>query len=224
MSGAAARLPIVVLISGHGSNLRAIAEQARAGTLPVEIRAVISDRADAPGLAWAEAAGLPTAVVPTRGFPQRADFDAALALEIERHAPGLVVLAGFMRVLGAEFVDRYAGRLLNIHPSLLPQHRGLHTHRRALEAGDRVHGASVHFVTRELDGGPVVLQARVPVRDDDDEARLAARVLAQEHRIYPECIGWFAAGRLACRDGRVLLDGRELEAPLVREAHDELAA
>jgi len=224
MSGAAGRLPIVVLISGHGSNLRAIAEQARAGTLPVEIRAVISDRADAPGLAWAAAAGLGTAVVSARAFPQRADFDAALAVEIERHAPGLVVLAGFMRVLGAEFVDRYAGRLLNIHPSLLPKHRGLHTHRRALEAGDRVHGASVHFVTRELDGGPVVIQARVPVRDDDDEARLAARVLAQEHRIYPECIGWFAAGRLACRDGRVLLDGRELDAPLVREAHDELAA
>jgi phosphoribosylglycinamide formyltransferase-1 len=224
MSCAAHRLPIVVLISGNGSNLRAIAEQARSGALPVEIRAVISDRTDAPGLAWAESAGLYTAVVPARAFQDRADFDAALAVEVERHAPALVVLAGFMRVLGADFVDRYAGRLLNIHPSLLPKHRGLHTHRRAIEAGDRVHGASVHFVTRELDGGPVVLQARVPVRDDDDEARLAARVLAQEHRIYPECIGWFAAGRLACRDGRVLLDGRELEAPMVREAQDELAA
>jgi phosphoribosylglycinamide formyltransferase 1 len=224
MSGAADRLPIVVLISGNGSNLRAIARQAEAGTLPVEIRAVVSDRADAPGLAWAAAAGLHTAVVPARAFQDRAEFDAALAAEVGRHAPGLVVLAGFMRVLGAGFVDRYAGRLLNIHPSLLPKHRGLHTHRRAIEAGDRVHGASVHFVTRELDGGPVVLQARVPVRDDDDEARLAARVLAQEHRIYPECIGWFAAGRLACRDGRVLLDGRELEAPLVQEGRDELAA
>jgi len=224
MNGAAGRLPIVVLISGHGSNLRAIAEQARAGALPVEIRAVISDRTGAPGLAWAAGAGLETAVVAAREFADRAAFDAALGAEVEHHAPGLVVLAGFMRVLGAGFVDRFAGRLLNIHPSLLPKHRGLHTHRRALEAGDRVHGASVHFVTPELDGGPVVLQARVPVRDDDDESRLAARVLAQEHIIYPECIGWFAAGRLACRDGRVLLDGRVLDAPLVREAHDEIAA
>jgi phosphoribosylglycinamide formyltransferase-1 len=224
MSGAADRLPIVVLISGNGSNLRAIARQAEAGTLPVEIRAVVSDRTDAPGLRWAADSGLHTAVVPARAFHERADFDTALGDEVERHAPGLVVLAGFMRVLGPGFVDRYAGRLLNIHPSLLPKHRGLHTHRRAIEAGDRVHGASVHFVTRELDGGPVVLQARVPVRDDDDETRLAARVLAEEHRIFPECIGWFATGRLAFRDGRVLLDGRVLEAPLVRESHDELAA
>ena len=224
MNAAAGRLPIVVLISGNGSNLRAIAEQARAGALPVEIRAVISDRAGAPGLAWAAAAGLETVVVPAREFADREAFDVALAAEVERHAPGLVVLAGFMRVLGAGFVARYAGRLLNIHPSLLPKHRGLHTHRRALEAGDRVHGASVHFVTRELDGGPVVLQVRVPVRDDDDEARLAARVLAEEHRIYPECIGWFATGRLACRDGRVLLDGQPLDGPVVRETQDELAA
>jgi phosphoribosylglycinamide formyltransferase-1 len=224
MSGAAERLPVVVLISGHGSNLRAIARQAELGTLPVEIRAVISDRTGAPGLDWAATAGLETAVVPAREFADRSGFDAALAAEVERHAPGLVVLAGFMRVLGSGFVDRFAGRLLNIHPSLLPNHRGLHTHRRALAAGDRVHGASVHFVTRELDGGPVVLQARVPVRDDDDETTLAARVLAQEHRIYPECIGWFAAGRLAWRDGRVLLDGRVLDAPLVLETHDELAA
>jgi len=224
MSEAAGRLPIVVLISGAGSNLRAIAEQARAGALPVEIRAVVCDRADAPGLGWAAAAGLETTVVPARGFPVRADFDAALATEIDRHAPGLVVLAGFMRVLGAEFVHRYQGRMLNIHPSLLPRHRGLHTHRRALEAGDRVHGASVHFVTPELDGGPVILQACVPVLDGDDEATLAARVLAQEHRIYPECIGWYAAGRLQLRDGAVVLDGRALDAPVVRDGRDDLAA
>jgi phosphoribosylglycinamide formyltransferase-1 len=135
-----------------------------------------------------------------------------------------VVLAGFMRVLGTEFVNRYAGRMLNIHPSLLPRHRGLHTHRRVLEAGDAAHGASVHFVTPELDGGPVVLQARVPVKAGDDEASLAARVLAWEHRIYPECIGWFATNRLQWREGAVLLDGRALEAPVVREARDELAA
>jgi phosphoribosylglycinamide formyltransferase-1 len=224
MSDATGRLPVVVLISGTGSNLRAIAAQAGVGTLPVDIRAVVSDRAEAPGLAWAAAAGLETAVVPARGFPDRAAFDAALAAEIDRHAPTLVVLAGFMRVLGADVVQRYEGRMLNIHPSLLPRHRGLHTHRRALEAGDRVHGASVHFVTPELDGGPVVLQARVPVLDGDDEATLAARVLAEEHRIYPECIGWYAAGRLQLRRGVVFLDGRALEAPVVRDGRGDLAA
>jgi phosphoribosylglycinamide formyltransferase-1 len=224
MSDAAGRLPVVVLISGTGSNLRAIAAQASAGTLPVDIRAVVSDRAEAPGLAWAAAAGLETAVVPAREFPDRAAFDAALAARIDRHAPGLVVLAGFMRVLGPDVVQHYEGRMLNIHPSLLPRHRGLHTHRRALEAGDRVHGASVHFVTPELDGGPVVLQARVPVLEGDDEATLAARVLAEEHRIYPECIGWYAAGRLQLRRGVVFLDGRALEAPVVRDGRGDLAA
>ena len=224
MSGAAGRLPIVVLISGTGSNLRAIAEQARSGELPVEIRAVISDRPDAVGLAWAATAGIATLALLPRDFPDRAAFDRALADAVERYEPGLVVLAGFMRILGAEFVDRFAGRLVNIHPSLLPKYRGLHTHRRALEAGEREHGASVHFVTRELDGGPVVIQARVPIRNDDDEASLAARVLAEEHRIYPECIGWFAAGRLQLRDGAVLLDGRVLASPLVRQAADVDAA
>jgi len=218
MSDAAARLPIVVLISGTGSNLRAIADQARAGSLPVEIRAVVSDRAEAAGLAWAADAGIATVVLSPRAFPDRAAYDRELAAQVERFRPGLVVLAGFMRILGDEFVDRFAGRLVNIHPSLLPKYRGLHTHRRALEAGDREHGASVHFVTRELDGGPVVLQVRVPVRDGDDEAALATRVLAEEHRIYPECIGWFATGRLQMRDGVVLLDGRRLESPVVREA------
>jgi phosphoribosylglycinamide formyltransferase 1 len=218
------RLPIVVLVSGSGSNLRAIAERARAGTLPVEIRAVVSDRPDAPGLAWAARSGLPVAALAPAAFPDRPSYDRALAGLLERHAPALVVLAGFMRILGAEFVDRFAGRMLNIHPSLLPKYRGLDTHRRVLEAGDAVHGASVHFVTAELDGGPVVLQARVPVRAGDDVATLAARVLAEEHRIYPECIGWYATGRLHCRDGRAVLDGRALDRPLVREASDEAAA
>jgi phosphoribosylglycinamide formyltransferase-1 len=218
MSDAAARLPIVVLISGTGSNLRAIADQARAGSLPVEIRAVVSDRAEAAGLAWAADAGIATVALSPRTFADRAAYDRELATQVERFRPGLVVLAGFMRILGDEFVDRFAGRLLNIHPSLLPKYRGLHTHRRALEAGDREHGASVHFVTRELDGGPVVLQVRVPVRDGDDEATLATRVLAEEHRIYPECIGWYATGRLQMRDGVVLLDGCRLESPVVREA------
>jgi phosphoribosylglycinamide formyltransferase-1 len=218
MSDAAARLPIVVLVSGAGSNLRVIAERAADGTLPVEIRAVISDKPDAPGLAWAAGRGITAVALPPGDFPDRATFDRALADRVAGFAPGLVVLAGFMRILGDEFVDRFAGRLVNIHPSLLPKYRGLHTHRRALEAGDREHGASVHFVTRELDGGPVVLQARVPVRDDDDERTLAARVLAEEHRIYPECIGWFAAGRLRMHEGAAMLDGRRLDAPVVRAA------
>lgn len=218
MSDAAARLPIVVLVSGTGSNLRAIAERANSGVLPVSIRAVISDRAEAAGLAWAASAGIATVALRPGDFPDRATYDRALADRVASFDPGLVVLAGFMRILGDEFVDRFAGRLVNIHPSLLPKHRGLHTHRRALAAGDREHGASVHFVTRELDGGPVVLQSRVPVRDDDDEATLAARVLAEEHVIYPECIGWYASGRLALRDGTVFLDGQPLHAPVVRAA------
>jgi phosphoribosylglycinamide formyltransferase-1 len=185
---------------------------------------VISDRADAPGLAWANAAGLPGRALSPRDFADRAAFDRALADLIDVYDPRLVVLAGFMRILGREFVERYAGRMLNIHPSLLPKYRGLRTHQRALAAGDAVHGASVHFVTAELDGGPVVLQARVPVRTDDDEATLAARVLAQEHRIYPECIGWFAAGRLQFRDGSAVLDGRVLESPVILESPDEVAA
>jgi len=216
----AARLPIVVLISGRGSNLRAIAERAAAGRLPVEIRAVVSDRLEASGLAWAAAQGLPTAALKPADYPDRAAFDRALGDLVESFAPRLLVLAGFMRILGPQFVDRFAGRMLNIHPSLLPRHRGLHTHRRVLEAGEREHGASVHFVTRELDGGPVVVQATVPVEPDDDEAALAERVLEQEHRLYPLCVGWFATGRLQFRDGAAWLDGRRLQAPLIMETLD----
>jgi phosphoribosylglycinamide formyltransferase-1 len=212
------RLPIVVLVSGSGSNLRAIAERARAGALPVDIRCVLSDRASAQGVAWAAATGIPTELLAAADHPDRAAFDRALAERIDARAPALVVLAGFMRILGREFVERYAGRMLNVHPSLLPLYRGLHTHRRALEAGDAEHGASVHFVTAELDGGPVVVQARVPVLPGDDEATLAARVLAQEHRIYPECIGWYATGRLRLVGDRPVLDGRVLETPLLLEA------
>lgn len=203
MNGAAGRLPIVVLISGQGSNLRVIAEQARAGALPVEIRAVISDRTDAPGLAWAAAAGLATAVVAAREFPEREAFDAALAAEVERHAPGLVVLAGFMRVLGADFVNRYAGRLLNIHPSLLPAFPGLHTHERALAAGCKLAGATVHFVTAELDHGPILAQAAVPVLPEDTPETLSARVLRQEHRLYPMALRWCVEDALELREGIV---------------------
>ncbi len=224
MSSAGERLPVVVLISGRGSNLRAIVEKAQAGALPVEVRAVVSDRPDAAGLDWARSRGLRTASLAARQFPDRENYDKALAALVASFEPGLVVLAGFMRILGPVFVDRFEGRMLNIHPSLLPRHRGLHTHRKVLEAGERDHGASVHFVTRELDGGPVVLQARVPVRDGDDEASLAARVLEQEHRIYPAAVGWFAAGRLRYEQGAAWLDGRRLDRAVVIEASDDIAA
>jgi phosphoribosylglycinamide formyltransferase-1 len=223
MSAAGERLPVVVLISGRGSNLRALAERARAGDLPIEIRAVVSDREDASGLEWARASGLHGVALSPRSFPDRERYDESLAALVASFEPGLVVLAGFMRILGPAFVERFAGQMLNIHPSLLPRHRGLHTHRRVLDAGERQHGASVHFVTRELDGGPVVLQAKVPVRDDDDEASLAARVLTQEHRIYPQAVAWFAAGRLRFDHGAAWLDGRRLDEPIVEEAVDDVA-
>jgi phosphoribosylglycinamide formyltransferase-1 len=208
-------LRVVVLVSGRGSNLKAIAAQADAGALPVRIEAVVSDRADAGALDWARDRGIPAAVLSPRDFADREAYGRALGDLVEGYAPQLVVLAGFMRILSDEFVLRFSGRMLNIHPSLLPRYPGLHTHRRALEAGDPEHGASVHFVTPELDGGPVVLQARVPVLPGDDEDTLAARVLREEHVIYPRCVGWFAAGRLALRDGAVWLDGRPLDAPVM---------
>ena len=208
-------LRVVVLVSGRGSNLKAIAAQADAGALPVRIEAVVSDRADAGALDWARDRGIPAVVLSPRDFADREAYGRALGDLVEGYAPQLVVLAGFMRILSDEFVLRFAGRMLNIHPSLLPRYPGLHTHRRALEAGDPEHGASVHFVTPELDGGPVVLQARVPVLPGDDEDTLAARVLREEHVIYPRCVGWFAAGRLALRDGAVWLDGRPLDAPVM---------
>ena len=208
-------LRVVVLVSGRGSNLKAIAAAADAGALPIRIAAVFSDRADAGALDWARERGIPAAVLSPRDFADRGAYGRALGDLVDGHAPQLVVLAGFMRILSDDFVLRFAGRMLNIHPSLLPRYPGLHTHRRALEAGDREHGASVHFVTPELDGGPVVLQARVPVLPGDDEDTLAARVLREEHVIYPRCVGWFAAGRLALRDGVVWLDGKPLDSPVV---------
>ncbi len=205
MGQATDRLPIVVLLSGSGSNLQAIIDAAQAD-LPVEIRAVISNRADAYGLERARLAGIPTAVVDHTAHPGRDSYDQALMDVIDGYRPALVVLAGFMRILTDNFVNHYLGRMLNIHPSLLPRYKGLHTHRRCLEAGDTEHGATVHFVTPELDGGPIILQARVPVLPGDDEATLAARVLEQEHRIYPQAIRWFAEGRLRLTPDAVLLD------------------
>ncbi|MCL2591388.1 MAG: phosphoribosylglycinamide formyltransferase [Betaproteobacteria bacterium] len=192
---------IVILVSGRGSNMEAIV---RASIPGARIAAVISNRADAAGLAFAARQGIETVVVAHAGYSERNQFDAALRDAIDAYAPDLVVLAGFMRVLGEDFVRHYAGRLLNIHPSLLPAFPGLHTHRRAIAAGVKLHGASVHFVTTELDGGPIVIQVAVPVLPDDDEDRLASRVLAEEHRIYPQAVRWFVEGRLSItEDGRV---------------------
>jgi phosphoribosylglycinamide formyltransferase-1 len=196
---------LVILISGRGSNMRALIE---AG-LPVS--AVISNRSDAEGLATAGARGIATRVVEHRRYATREAFDAALAAEIDRFAPHLVALAGFMRILTPGFVARYRGRLLNIHPSLLPAFPGRDTHRRALAAGVKVHGCTVHFVTDELDHGPIVAQAVVPVRADDDEAKLAARVLAQEHLIYPRCVRWFLEEKLVFADGAVHLKGNDAQ-------------
>ncbi len=192
---------VVILISGRGSNMRSIVE---AG-LAADIRAVISNRPDAAGLDYARERGIATAVVDHKRYPDRDHFDRALATEIDRHAPDLVVLAGFMRILTPEFVDHYSGRMINIHPSLLPAFTGLHTHRRAIEAGCRVAGVTVHFVTGELDGGPIIAQAAVPVLAGDDENALAARVLKQEHVLYPQVVRWFVDGRLSLRDGRAVL-------------------
>lgn len=200
---------IVVLISGRGSNLRAIIEAVQAGQIRAEIRAVISNNPDAAGLAYARAAGIATYVVDHRAYPTRAAFDQALMDLIDRHAPELVVLAGFMRILTPEFIRHYAGRLMNIHPSLLPAFPGLDTHARALAAGARTHGATVHFVTTDVDAGPIIIQASVPVLAGDDAETLAARVLKEEHRIYPLAIRWFLEGRLTIEGRRVLLDGAE---------------
>lgn len=194
---------IVILISGRGSNMRAIVRAAQRERWPAKIAAVISNRADAEGLRFAAGEGIATAIVPSKEYATREQFDAALQAEIDRHAPDLVVLAGFMRILGGAFVAHYAGRMLNIHPSLLPSFPGLATHRQALAAGVKVHGATVHFVTADLDHGPIVEQAAVPVAPDDTEHTLAARVLAQEHEIYPRAVRWFVEGRLALDGGVV---------------------
>ncbi|NHC05175.1 phosphoribosylglycinamide formyltransferase [Azonexus fungiphilus] len=198
---------IVILISGRGSNMEALIGARDRGDLPVNIAAVISNRPDAKGLETAAAAGIATRCLDHKAYAGRDAFDAALAACIDEFAPDLVVLAGFMRILTPDFVRHYEGRLLNIHPSLLPSFPGLHTHQRALDEGVRIHGCTVHFVTAELDHGPVVIQAAVPVLDGDDEASLAARVLRQEHQVYPQAVRWFAEGRLSLADGRVRVAG-----------------
>jgi len=195
---------IVVLISGRGSNMRALFE----AKLPGRIVAVISSNPSAAGLDYARQQHTETRVVNHRDFGDRSSFDAALASEVAAFAPDLVVLAGFMRILTGRFVDRFAGRILNIHPSLLPAFTGVNTHQRALDEGVRLHGCTVHFVTAELDHGPIIVQAAVPVLPADDAAALAARVLEQEHRVYPLAVRWFLDGRVALRDGRVRVDDK----------------
>ncbi|MBV8031314.1 MAG: phosphoribosylglycinamide formyltransferase [Betaproteobacteria bacterium] len=198
-------MPVVALISGRGSNMQALLD---AG---IPLAAVISNRADAKGLAIAAARDVPTAVVEHRAYATREAFDAALAAEIDRYAPRLVVLAGFMRILTPRFVERYAGRLMNIHPSLLPDFPGLDTHARALAAGAKRHGCTVHFVTSELDHGPIVIQAEVPVLPGDTADALEARVLREEHVIYPRAVKWFLDGRLDLRDGKVRVKGGDAQ-------------
>jgi len=194
---------IVILISGRGSNMEAIVRALEGERWPARIAAVISNKADARGLAFAQAQGIPTAVVDNKAYASREAFDAALQQTIDGFQPHLVVLAGFMRILTVPFVEHYAGRMLNIHPSLLPQFPGLHTHRQALAAGVAEHGATVHFVTPELDHGPSVLQARMAVLPGDTEASLAERLLEHEHQLYPRAVRLFVEGRLSIEDGEV---------------------
>jgi phosphoribosylglycinamide formyltransferase-1 len=201
---------VVVLISGSGSNLQALIDAYSREEIPGKISAVISNKPDAYGLERAKQADIATHVIEHQKFAQREIFDAELIKTIDKHQPDLVVLAGFMRILTEDFVRRYEGRMLNIHPSLLPKYPGLHTHRRALEAKDKEHGVSVHFVTAELDSGPNIIQAVVPVLNQDNEETLATRVLEKEHVIYPIAVKWFIDGRLEMKDNHAFLDGEQL--------------
>lgn len=207
-------LKIAVLISGSGSNLQAIMDAIHSGALKAEIRGVLSNKADAYGLIRAQAAGLPTAVLANSDFADRESFDRAMLQQLDAWSPDVVVLAGFMRILSRHFVAHYEGRLLNIHPSLLPRYKGLHTHRRALAAGDAEHGCSVHFVTAELDGGPVIAQSVVPILGSDDETTLIERVHKSEHQLYPQVLVWMAEGVLTFREGRPFFQGSALQKPL----------
>jgi len=209
------RLALAVLISGRGSNMLSIAAACAEGRIEAHIVRVIADRATAAGIESARQLGLSTSIVSARDFPDREQFEAALARAIEASGAQLVILAGFMRILSAAFVERFAGRLLNVHPSLLPKYKGLHTHRRALEAGDSQHGASVHFVTADLDGGPVICQAPLAVSETDTEASLAAKVLVREHQLLPYAIGLVASGRLRLEHDRIVIDNQVLTAPLI---------
>ena len=210
-------LPVAVVISGRGSNMEAIARAAQDPASGYQVVRVIADRENAGGLARAAALGVATSVVPVKQFPDRASFDDALAAELAASGARLVALAGFMRILSVEFVQRFEGRLLNIHPSLLPKYKGLDTHARALAAGDVHHGASVHYVTAELDGGPVIMQGRLRLRPGESPEAVSARVHTLEHIIYPHVCSLIATGRVECRDASVYFDGVPLSAPLIEE-------
>ena len=210
-------LPVAVVISGRGSNMEAIARAAQVSGSGYRVVRVIADRESAGGLARATALGVTTSIVPVKQFADRLSFEAALAAEIESSGAKLIALAGFMRILSAGFVQRFAGRLLNVHPSLLPKYKGLDTHARAISAGDTHHGASVHFVTDELDGGPVVMQGRLRLQAGDTPETLSARVHTLEHIIYPHVCSLIATGRVECRGATVFFDGKPLAAPLIEE-------
>lgn len=212
---------IVVLISGSGSNLQAIIDACSSGFIPGKVSAVISNKADAYGLVRAAEAGISTQVLNHKSYSSREQYDSALTEAIEQHKPDLVILAGFMRILTPAFVQHFDGRLLNIHPSLLPKYQGLNTHQRAIDNNDREHGCSVHFVTEQLDGGPVILQAKVPVFSDDDVPALAERVHEQEHRIYPLVVRWFCQNRLQQHADQAWLDGNVLAANGYANDEDE---
>ena len=216
MSGPSA----AILISGSGTNLQAFIDETAAGSLDLDLSVVLSNRPEAAGLDRARKANIRTECLQHQDFPQRAQFDAALVETLDKYHPDLIILAGFMRILTGTFVNRFRGRILNIHPSLLPRFPGLDTHQRAIDAGDEWHGSTVHFVTEELDGGPAIVQGRVPVMPGDSAAELAARVLKIEHRIYPEAARMFAAGRLEYRDGSAWLDGERLHEPLQYEGSE----
>ena len=213
----AGRARVAVLVSGEGSNLQALIDASRAGKIAAEIALVVSNRGAARGLDRARAAGIPALHLPAQRGAERAVYDEALAAALAEHALDLLVLAGFMRIFTPAFVERFAGRMLNIHPSLLPKYPGLDTHRRVLESGDRVHGATVHFVTAELDAGPAVIQYRIPVRSNDTPESLAARVHPGEHLILPRAVDWLATGRLRLDGGAVILDGKRLHGPVIVE-------
>ncbi len=214
MSAAPPRRPIAVLLSGRGSNMQNLVLRSREAHARFEVVRVFSDQPDARGLAAAHELDVPTEALVARDFSARAAYDRALGEAVAAVHPALVVLAGFMRVLSRDFLSFFPGRVLNIHPSLLPKYPGLHTHRRVLAAREREHGCTVHFVTEELDAGPLIIQSRLAIAADDDEASLAARVQTQEHRIYPLAVDWFCAGRLEQHEGRAWLDGKPLLEPV----------
>ena len=201
---------LVILVSGGGSNLQSLIDGCASGEINASVSAVISNNPDAGGLERAANAGIPNLAIDHRAFDSRESFDQALSELIDSFSPDLVILAGFMRILTAQFVDHYLGRMMNIHPSLLPAYPGLHTHKRAIEAGDKKAGATVHFVTPELDGGPSIIQAQVEIESDDNEDSLATKVLSFEHRIYPQAVKWFCGNRLVMQNNRVLLDNKPI--------------